>query len=69
MFLTKGTKQHTDDSDSSRKSWTHMVLHCDLSNDEDGFGVTFNNQDSVSWSSSPSVLLRDIHNNLSNQLF
>jgi hypothetical protein len=25
--LKKGTKQHPDDWDASRKDWTHMVLH------------------------------------------
>jgi hypothetical protein len=39
-LLKKGTKQHTDGWDTSRKAWSHMVLH--LSHAEGGFGVTFN---------------------------
>ena len=38
--LKKGTKQHTDGWDVSRKAWTHMCLH--LPHTEGGFGVTFN---------------------------
>ena len=40
VLLKKGTKQHTDGWDTSRKSWTHMVLH--LPHSDDGFGVPFN---------------------------
>ncbi len=39
-LLKKDTKQHVDGWDSSRKDWTHMVLH--LSHSEGGFGVSFN---------------------------
>ncbi len=39
-LLKKGTKQHTDGWDTSRKDWVHMVLH--LPHAEGGFGVPFN---------------------------
>ncbi len=39
-LLKKGTKQHADGWDSSRKDWTHMCIH--LPHAEGGFGVTFN---------------------------
>ena len=39
-LLKRGTKQHGDCLDTSRKVWSHMVLH--LPHDEGGFGVTFN---------------------------
>ncbi len=39
-LLKKGTKQNTDDWDTSSKDWTHMSLH--LPHAEGGFGVTFN---------------------------
>ncbi len=39
-LLKKGTKQHADGWDASRKDWTHMVLH--LPHAEGGFGVPFN---------------------------
>jgi hypothetical protein len=39
-LLKKGTKQHPDDWDASRKDWTHMVLQ--LPHTEGGFGVSFN---------------------------
>jgi hypothetical protein len=39
-LLKRGTKQHTDGWDSSRKAWAHMVL--DLSHADGGCGVTFN---------------------------
>jgi len=39
-LLKKGTKQHGDGWDVSRKDWSHMVLH--LPHTEGGFGVTFN---------------------------
>jgi hypothetical protein len=38
--LKKGTKHHSDGWDTQSKPWSHMVLQ--LSHDEDGFGVTFN---------------------------
>ncbi len=39
-LLKKGTKQHVDGWDSSRKDWSHMCTH--LPHTEGGFGVTFN---------------------------
>jgi hypothetical protein len=39
-LLKKGTKQHADGWDVSRKAWSHMVLH--LPHAEGGYGVTFN---------------------------
>jgi hypothetical protein len=39
-LLKKGTKQHVDGWDSSRKDWAHMCIH--LPHAEGGFGVTFN---------------------------
>jgi hypothetical protein len=39
-LLKKGTKQHLDGWDSSRKDWSHMSIH--LPYPEGGFGVTFN---------------------------
>ncbi len=40
-LLKKGTKEHGDGGDASRRAWSHMVLH--LPRAEGGFGVTFNN--------------------------
>jgi hypothetical protein len=37
-LLKKGTKEHTDSWDTSRKDLTHMVLH--LPHPEGGYGVT-----------------------------
>jgi hypothetical protein len=39
-LLKRGTKQHTDGWDSSRKDWAHMCIH--LPYTEGGLGVTFN---------------------------
>ncbi len=39
-LLKKGTKEHVDGWDTSRKAWSHMVLQ--LSHGEGGYGVTFN---------------------------
>jgi hypothetical protein len=39
-LLKRGTKQHEDGWDSSRKDWSHMCIH--LPHEEGGFGVTFN---------------------------
>ncbi len=39
-LLKKDTKQHADGWDTSRKDWTHMVLHLPYA--EGGFGVPFN---------------------------
>jgi hypothetical protein len=39
-LLKRGTKQHADGWDASRKAWAHMVLH--LPHAEGGLGVTFN---------------------------
>jgi hypothetical protein len=39
-LLKKGTKQHAEGWDASRKAWTQMVLH--LPHAEGGFGITFN---------------------------
>jgi hypothetical protein len=39
-LLKKDTKHHEAGWDSSRKDWTHMVLH--LPHAEGGFGVPFN---------------------------
>jgi len=99
-LLKKGTKQHAEGWDASRKAWAHMVLH--LPHAEGGFGITFNDgtkdavfytttsrfvpwlgafsqerqslwlpkddlRDSSSWSSSPLMILRDIHSKLINQ--
>jgi hypothetical protein len=39
VLLKKGTKQDVDGWDTSRKGWTHMVLH--LPHTEGCYGVTF----------------------------
>ena len=38
--MKKGTKEHGDGGDASRRAWSHMVLH--LPHREGGFDVTFN---------------------------
>ena len=69
VLLKKSTKQHTDGWDDPIQVWTHMVLH--LSHPEGGFGERQDLwlskddlQDPSSWSSSPLLLLRDIHSKL-----
>jgi hypothetical protein len=46
-LLKRGTKQHAEGWDTSRKVWSHIVLH--LPHAEDGFGITFHDvtKDSV----------------------
>ena len=76
MFLKKGTKQHTDDWNTSSKVWTHMVLH--LSHTEVSprnvrscgwpLGLKDDLQDSSSWSSSPLMFLGDIHSKILTQI-
>ena len=39
-LLKRDTKEHPDGWDTSRKTWSHMVLH--LTHPEGGYGVTFN---------------------------
>jgi hypothetical protein len=44
-LLKKGTKQHADGWDASRKDWSHMVLH--LPHAEGGFSVLLRPQTHV----------------------